>query len=333
LFRCKPDEAVASVAHRRAVSVVVAMALHYVGFAPCKVGVDLVAGMAEPSEYLCTLQPPVGSTLALKLEKLRAVCQQAHGVDATGLYPPHVSVSGFFSATAQQASMVCQEVIDFVLQAPPGSLDVLLQNVISTNDGHVIFVVVAPGVAKLAKRLGERADDLGVRLRPKPVRHMSLASGRLPFEQQRIAKMYSDGVPSGFCQLDFVVSQRLHIADTQSFQCSGMGHRFRELLRVPLPSASAGCEEAEGMPYTSTPVKKRSLGTYCDEGSTTPEAVSASRAGEKRRRQDECGLNAGGTIAGAAETGVLEKKRELMRRHTTDAVVLPEVLPRHSLAS
>eukprot|EP00971_Amphidinium_carterae_P180850 3587499-Amphidinium_carterae.1 len=56
-----------------------------------------------PAEYLCTLQPRKGSWLENDLLHCRGKCLRAGlGHDTTGLYPPHVTLVGFFKATSQQ---------------------------------------------------------------------------------------------------------------------------------------------------------------------------------------------------------------------------------------
>lgn len=220
------------------------------------------------SEYLCTLQPSLGSALALRLQELRAASQtgqrrktagapaavalcstavvrtvsseeecdsEDHALDSTALYPPHVSVSGFFKASARQAAEFCKEVSHHTESAVAGSLGVELRRVVSTESGHVLIDVHAPGVASFAKSLAAKATALGVSLRPKAMRHLSVASGRSPAEQSRIAGLYDGATPTGLCQLDLVVARLRRRSDLQRLRCHGEAHCFEELLRVALP--------------------------------------------------------------------------------------------------
>merc|ERR1719512_663740 len=59
-------------------------------------------------EFLCTLQPRPNSDVEKWFATCREACRlQGYGLDATDLYPPHVTVTGFFTATQGQALEVC----------------------------------------------------------------------------------------------------------------------------------------------------------------------------------------------------------------------------------
>lgn len=193
-------------------------------------------GLSMVSEYLCTLQPREGSQLAKTLAVCRARCTKHLDVDETMLYPPHISVTGFFSATGEQARDILV-VIQRLLDAQTQGLRVEVQRVLSTNTGHVLLDVVAPGTAALASTLADQARPLGVQVRPKAVRHLSLASRRTRQEQAAIVDIHAD-VPLGFCDFDFVISQLLRRSNTESLRVAGQVHVFRELARLPLPGSN-----------------------------------------------------------------------------------------------
>merc|ERR1719414_1587720 len=57
-----------------------------------------------PHEFLCTLQPRPHSDVEKWFASCREACRhQGYGLDATDLYPPHVTVTGYFTATEGQA--------------------------------------------------------------------------------------------------------------------------------------------------------------------------------------------------------------------------------------
>lgn len=212
------------------------------------------------SEYLCTLQPPKSSALAQGLLSRRVACQQA-GLqqDSTGLYPPHVSVTGFFKATQKQAAEVCAiavtELAAILAPAalPPdsqggdgladsGNQCVKVQQVVTTEGGHVLLDIVAPLISNFAKVFAAQCALLGVFVRPKAVRHLSLASGRSPEERASIARFYQDLLVGGCCW-DLVVSRLSFRSDVEKLHEGGKMHIFEELLRLKLPCAAKAVDE------------------------------------------------------------------------------------------
>jgi len=187
------------------------------------------------SEYLCTLQPREGSQLGKALALCRTRCKTRLDVDETMLYPPHISVTGFFSATEKQANDILS-VIRRQLVARRNDLNVEVQCVLSTDSGYVLLDVTAPGIAALASSLADQARPLSVHVRPKAVRHLSLASRRTKEEQAAIVDIHA-GVPLGLCAFDLVVSQLLQRSDIESLRVAGQAHDFRELARLPLPGS------------------------------------------------------------------------------------------------
>mmetsp|Transcript_167115 Transcript_167115/g.531537 ORF Transcript_167115/g.531537 Transcript_167115/m.531537 type:complete len:277 (+) Transcript_167115:120-950(+) len=195
----------------------------------------------EQSEYLCTLQPCASSDLAQALLARRASCILAgYGVDATGLYPPHVSVTGFFTATREQASTFCElarrELEHAALRA------VEARSVVATDGGHVLLDIIAPGAAEFSAALTAGAAALGVGVRPKTVRHLSLASCRGSDECAGIVALH-EGLPSqGGAGWELVVSELTRRSDVEALRQEGRGHAFRDVLRLPLDAArrSAG---------------------------------------------------------------------------------------------
>jgi len=214
------------------------------------------------SEYLCTLEPREGSQLARTLAMCRARCRTHLDVDETMLYPPHISVTGFFSATEEQASGVLA-VIQKLLADWTHSLNVDVQRVVSTDTGHVLLDVVAPGIAAFATALADQARPLGVHARPKAVRHLSLASRRVRQEQAAIADIHAD-VPLGSGAFDLVVSQLMRRSDVESLRVAGQVHIFRKLAQLPLPGSSGVGGAAPSRMFLGfeaqdavTPVRKR----------------------------------------------------------------------------
>lgn len=205
----------------------------------------------EASEHLCTLQPAAGSKLAQSLLELRAKCQAELSADETGLYPPHVSVTGFFQATSRQAEELCQKAAELVKAArevKEGALDIELRKIISTDCGHVLVDVFAPGAAALAQELATWGERSGVELRPKAVRHLSLASRRPKAERARIARLFEALPLASPCQLEFVVSRLARRSTVQQLRQDGQVHSFSDLMRLPLPRSAAtspsGCRGA-----------------------------------------------------------------------------------------
>jgi len=239
-------------------------------------------------EYLCTLQPPHGSALARKLAACRSSCQRELGVDEASLYPPHVTVTGFFHATPQQVMRVCAALVRLVRERVQreGVLRTELRGTVSTGDGHVILDVSAPGVTELAAAWAAQAAPHGIRLRAKAVRHMSLGKGRSPPEQESIERLHGD-VPLGACELDLVIARLASRSDVPALRSQGRGHSFTELLRLSLPSGKAHAVldrlpiRAPAFADASTPVRKRRGETHggeelaaaevgCDSADVTP---------------------------------------------------------------
>lgn len=195
-------------------------------------------------------------------------------MDETGLYPPHVSVTGFFAATSQQAANICKAATESIAAQAEAGFHIEMRDVISTDSGYVLVDVFAPGVATFAVSLAAQAGTFGVHMRPKDVRHLSLASGRKPEEQSYIKQLCSI-LLQGPCTFDFVVAMLLH--RSQDCNREAKPHIFRELLRLhlpglttiganPLPWPHAGflaAKQPNSRPMpptlvaTATPMKKR----------------------------------------------------------------------------
>lgn len=204
----------------------------------------------ECSEYLCTLQLPEHSALREAFAQCRSVCRKELGDDETGLYRPHVSVTGFFEASPKQAAAFIGEVASLATSLAMGECKaamIELRDTISTDTGHVIFDIHAPGVAALAQTLPAKAAALGVKVRAKAVSHLSLASGRCKDEQTRVEQIY-DGLQRGHHQLDLVVSKLLRRSDVSTLKSSGAQHVFADLLRVPLGVAPPPPLSSEAAP-------------------------------------------------------------------------------------
>mmetsp|Transcript_28082 Transcript_28082/g.70505 ORF Transcript_28082/g.70505 Transcript_28082/m.70505 type:complete len:332 (-) Transcript_28082:241-1236(-) len=220
-------------------------------------------GATASSEFLCTLQPPSASDFARGLLSRRAACRQAgFELDSTELYPPHVSVTGFFKATQNQAAEICAIIsTELAAALAPAALPlnhegssgradassecVKVQQVVTTEGGHVLLDVVAPLITSFAQVLAKQAACVGVHVRPKAVRHLSLASGRSPEQRAGIARLY-EGIVVGGCCWDLVVSRLLFRSDLEKLRRDGDTHAFEEVLRVKLPCAAKA--QGESLP-------------------------------------------------------------------------------------
>lgn len=219
----------------------------------------------ETSEYLCTLQFPPGSPWLQELERCRCACFRDLGPDETGMYPPHVSVTGFFSATPQQAELLCDKLRKLLLQRA-GILPVQeLRHLVSTPDGHVLFDVAAPGVAALSADLAAWARSIGVAVRPKAARHLSLASGRSPDEQLRVMELHRH-ISIGPVHLNLVLSRLLNRSSLDDLASSGQAHLFLELLQLPLPDQRPQQLLSLKSDYAFTPLRKRKTLDGDDDG-------------------------------------------------------------------
>lgn len=202
----------------------------------------------DQNEYLCTLQLPAGAPLAVELECRRARAFEVLGVDATGLYPPHVTVTGFFTATAEQAAAVVATINTLVRRTDVhdwATLAVELRQCIETDGGHVLLDVRAPCIASLAANLAIEAKSFGVNIRPKAVRHLSLASGRDANERQRVMQFFSD-LPVGRFDFELVVARLLCRSNLDKLRNSREQHSFSELVRLPLASLASVCPVDSG---------------------------------------------------------------------------------------
>eukprot|EP00747_Dinoflagellata_sp_TGD_P146145 gnl/TRDRNA2_/TRDRNA2_176658_c0_seq3.p1 gnl/TRDRNA2_/TRDRNA2_176658_c0~~gnl/TRDRNA2_/TRDRNA2_176658_c0_seq3.p1 ORF type:complete len:434 (+),score=67.13 gnl/TRDRNA2_/TRDRNA2_176658_c0_seq3:66-1304(+) len=227
------------------------------------------AGLAE---YLVTLQPPDGSSLAEQLHSCRSVCKAVHGVDEALLYPPHVSVTGFFTATEEQAAGVCEVLGKLLSLAAPGSLVVEILRALVTDDGHVLLDVRAAGIANLAERLSAEMKPKGVNVRPKDVKHMTLAKGRSQLERERIVELFRD-VMVGPCDCDLVVARLRSRSDVRRMCSCGEAHGFDELMRLRLQSFPVGmADDATPRPLRKRPliIDTSEVAACQEEGSSTP---------------------------------------------------------------
>lgn len=199
------------------------------------------------SEYLCTLQPHGGSQLAQAVLACRASCELAGlDVDSAWLYPPHVSVTGFFTATPEQAKLVCglaRIEMDYARQAIASEATtdgghikpIEVRRVLTTENGHVLLDVVAPAMSRLSAALAKRAVALGVNVRPKECRHMSLAAGREdPRQRRAIAELHETLPVEVYAGWELVVAKISKRSDVEALRREGRRHIFSDLLRVPI---------------------------------------------------------------------------------------------------
>mmetsp|Transcript_895 Transcript_895/g.2242 ORF Transcript_895/g.2242 Transcript_895/m.2242 type:complete len:294 (+) Transcript_895:14-895(+) len=254
---------------------------------------ELEPQACKMAEYVCTLRPRKGSRLDTELRQLQATCQRLCGVDETRLYPPHVSVTGFFTATAEQADAAIETLVELALrkavEAGEG-LIVEVRRIVSTDGGHVLLDISAPRLAELAASFAAKAAEMGISIRPKAVRHMSLASGRNPEEQRRIEDVFRN-ISLGKHQFDLVTSRLLLRSSLESLRRENQAHRFQDLLLLPLPLPAAAPPRPEWRLYpslhalkvdlayyeASTPSRKRRAELVLEEAldaETTPEKVA-----------------------------------------------------------
>jgi len=219
-------------------------------------------GREKLAEYLCTLQPRGGSQLSSELRDARRTCTMQFGQDEAGLYPPHVSVTGFFRATKAQAAQLGLLLVDLVAEGSRTTrFHIEGRKIILVSNGHVLIDVHAPEVAELARAFACKAASHGVHVRPKDVRHLSLASGRSADVQILTQEVFS-GVPFGHYDMDLVLARLVHRASPAGLTADAVAHQFSEELRLPLlapASPSAICTAAidTELGSISTPVRKR----------------------------------------------------------------------------
>lgn len=188
-------------------------------------------GHDPAAEYLCTLQPRGCTRLADELGACRRRCTSELGQDQTGLYPLHVSVTGFFRATRLQL-VQARSLLSELFSAGARNLHIEGHKIVVTSDGYVLIDVHAPGVAELARVFASRAADIGMHVRPKDVRHLSLASGRSPEEQLRVKEFFS-GVPLGAFGMDLVLARLVRRASVPEASAAAAAHDFVEEATLP----------------------------------------------------------------------------------------------------
>jgi hypothetical protein len=229
-------------------------------------------------EYLCTLQPPIDSALSEDFKRLREECSSVFGLDGTGLYPPHVSVTGFFFATPEQASAICEDASMMIATAKPSSLIVEVREALATDRGHALLDISAPGVAQFAVALATVAKDSGVEVRPKAVSHLSLAAGRSREQCDLIVQMYSNFF-RGQCSLDLVIAKLMQRSDVTQLATSGEAHVFQELLRQRLPGPVEHPKSPISEIDVKVPVRQRSWDALFATDSTCEHYDISGRSG------------------------------------------------------
>jgi len=191
------------------------------------------------SEFLCTLQPVENSDLSRCLSVGRMACLQSGlGYDSTGLYPPHVTIIGFFKASGWQVE--CLSGLIHQRLASLWNCDIEVKEVVVTNKGHVLLDITAPAFADLAMNLAVDAAKLGLALRPKAANHLSLAEGRSAEECSCIAQQYIASLQSSTCRWEFVLSRLSYRSDLDQLRSGGSSHHFEDVLRLPVPMSKVG---------------------------------------------------------------------------------------------
>lgn len=241
------------------------------------------AGDERLAEYLCTLQPCEGSQLGSELRTGRRSCALQLGSDEASLYPPHVSVTGFFRATRHQAAQLRSLLVDLVAAgAGTTGFHIEGRKIVLASNGHVLIDIHAPEVAELAQAFACKAANHGVHVRPKDVRHLSLASGRSAEEQVRVQELFS-GVPFGQYGMDLVLARLIRRATPAQRGANTTVHQFSEGLRLPLVARAhhgATCMSQIDVEVgnVSTPSKKRGQASH-PHGGPKHSAEKASLAG------------------------------------------------------
>lgn len=227
------------------------------------------AAVTNEHEYIINLQPTRDSALQNFLYQKRAACAERLGMDPTYLYPFHVSVTGFFKGTEVAVAQVVELMRstleeELALQSEDAGPPVKVNHVLSTTDGYILLDVHAPVINTCAKKLSQKGTELGLRLRPKEVNHISLASGRdEPELQKEIQELYRDvDLVKDNATFDLVLSRVIRRSSFERLAQDG-SHKFEKLVRIkvtrePEAVAEGGAEQqpGEAVPISDTRVQR-----------------------------------------------------------------------------
>lgn len=195
-------------------------------------------------EYIINLQPARESPFLKMLYHKRAACAETFGMDPTYLYPFHVSVTGFFKSTPDKVGRLV-EMMTHLLGDSLAHVDVdpvAVTHFLGTADGYVLIDVRSAVIRDLAKKLSEQAAaELGLKIRPKEVNHISVASERLDHEERgEIQELYDSDVAS--CRegatFDLVLSRLVRRSSFAKLAQDG-SHKFAEFARLPVVAGPA----------------------------------------------------------------------------------------------
>lgn len=198
-----------------------------------------------PASYLLNIQPSPGSAFHTLIYQMRQKCADDFGYDPTYLYPLHVSVTGFFEASAGQIRQLIHVIPEMIVRELRDVGEISVGEVICTKTGYILFDMKAAAVANFAQRLGETsARQFGLHIRPKAVNHISLACNR-PSEEvrEKIRNVYepTDSGEAGdliretqaSATFDLVLSRLISRSSFERFAEDGP-HKFAEVARIPL---------------------------------------------------------------------------------------------------
>eukprot|EP00052_Salpingoeca_macrocollata_P008331 m.66200 g.66200 ORF g.66200 m.66200 type:complete len:182 (-) comp16546_c0_seq4:43-588(-) len=125
------------------------------------------------------------------------------------LYPPHCTVTGFFTCTASVLQSVCEAVPKILeqLRSQHQALQPKVHGLI-LNPAFSGVDMASPGMALLAQRLQSAvAEQLS--LRPKRCDHMSLVYGHSSEHQALVQKVLRDTIKDFQCEWRLALLQRL----------------------------------------------------------------------------------------------------------------------------
>lgn len=195
------------------------------------------------------------------------------GIDASYLYSPHVSMTGFFEATLEEAVNLGWTLKSFMkniftrtafmnsvrhIKSPdrcaPGMVQ--LGRVISTDDGYVILDLDSGILPDVMREFVAMVD---VKMRAKRINHMTLAKDRSAMEREALKRIWESNLAKANFTADWrvVVYELIEKVPESDFSIRGP-HRLMEVISIPLgiskerrPSLPIRAEEVSPVPRIS----------------------------------------------------------------------------------
>jgi hypothetical protein len=209
------------------------------------IALALTEGPGVKAHFLINLQPAAGSDFCKLLYERRRLSAQLFGVDATHLYPLHISATGFLEIEVSLIPRLVQIMKDILVEEFTETSRVTVGRVICTPTGYVLFDIVAPAISGFSRKLADRSQkELEVTIRPKAVNHISLACSRnSEAVRDDIKRIYEpeagnsgaemlQAVSSG-APFDLVLSRLLRRSSFEAWAREGP-HKFAEVARLPV---------------------------------------------------------------------------------------------------